>query len=249
MPSERLQQIQQTDKAHVPHHVAIIMDGNGRWARERGLPRREGHRAGVKSVREAVEGAIAAGIDVLSLYAFSHENWQRPKQEVAFLMSLLRRYAKSEVEDLVKNRVEVHVVGDIDRLSAAEQSAIESIVEATRGGDRLQLVVAISYGGRGEIVRAARRLAERAAAGTLRPEQIDEAVFAAELFWAPWGDPDLLVRTSGEYRVSNFMLWQIAYSELYSTPVLWPDFTREDLFAAVLDYAKRERRFGRVSAR
>lgn len=199
-------------------------------------------------MREAVEGCIQAGIEVLTLFAFSQENWKRPTREIAFLMTLLQRYAQSESKDLVANGVEVHVVGDIHRLGRAEQGAIESIVSATRGGENLQLVLAISYGSRSEIIQAAQRLAERVSDGELRPEDIDEERFAAELATAAWPDPDLLVRTSGEYRISNFMLWQLAYTELYSTPVLWPDFTREDLYEAILVYKKRERRFGRVSA-
>lgn len=247
MSSERLERLLVT-KEKVPGHIAIIMDGNGRWANEHRLPRFEGHRAGMKSVKEAVEGSIEAGVEVLSLYAFSHENWKRPIGEIAFLMTLLERYAKSEVEDLVNNGVEVHVIGDVDRLKKSGRAAIEKITGATSGGERLQLVLAISYGGRGELIRAARRLVERAIEGGLSPSDIDESVFAGELFTAPWRDPDLLVRTSGEYRISNFMLWQLAYTELYTTPVLWPDFTREHLFEAILDYQKRERRFGQVSA-
>lgn len=223
------------------------MDGNGRWATERGLPRQEGHKAGMKSVREAVEGSIEAGVEVLTLFAFSLENWQRPTREVAFLMSLLQRYAVSEYRDLVQNKVEVHVIGDTERLGLAERAAIRKILDATRGGENLQLVVALSYGSRGEIVRAARRLAERAAAGQLDPAGIDESTFAEELYTAPWPDPDLLIRTSGEYRISNFLLWQLAYTELYSTPVLWPDFTREHLFEAIIEYQRRDRRFGRIS--
>jgi undecaprenyl diphosphate synthase len=223
------------------------MDGNGRWANERGLPRYEGHRAGMKSVREAVEGAIEAGIEVVTLYAFSQENWQRPRREVAFLMSLLKSYAKSQVKDLVDNGVEVHVVGDIDRFDAAEREAIDMILDLTRGGERLQLVLAISYGGRSEIIHAARRLAERVSSGDLQVAAIDEAAFAAELYTAPWPDPDLMIRTSGEYRISNFLLWQLAYAELYTTSVLWPDFRREHLFEAILDYQRRERRFGKVT--
>ena len=247
MPSEHLQEIKELDKRSVPRHVAIIMDGNGRWAKERGLPRSEGHRAGMKSVREAVEGCIEAGVEVLTLFAFSDENWQRPRREIAFLWSLLQSYARSEYENLVENGVEVHVVGDTARLGMAERAAVRKIIDATRGGQNLQLVVALSYGSRSEIVRAARRLAERVAAGAMTAEEIDESALAAELYTAPWPDPDLLMRTSGEYRISNFLLWQVAYTELYSTPVLWPDFTREVLFEAILEYQKRERRFGKVS--
>jgi undecaprenyl diphosphate synthase len=248
MTSERLQRIRSSPSGSLPGHVAVIMDGNGRWARERDLPRREGHEAGMKAVRETVEGAIEVGIDVLSLFAFSQENWQRPASEIAFLMKLLQRYARTERDELVKNGVEVHVVGDLGRLEVPARRAIDLITSATRGGDRLQLILAISYGGRGELVEVTRRLAERVAEGKLRPSQIDEDLFASELLTARWGDPDLLIRTSGEYRISNFMLWQVAYSELYTTEVLWPDFTREDLYEAVLDYQKRERRFGKVEA-
>ncbi len=247
MSSQLLQQIKQLPPRELPRHVAIIMDGNGRWARERGLARQEGHRAGMKAVREAVEGGVEAGLQVMTLYAFSQENWQRPVREIAFLMSLLREYAKSEAADLVRNKVEVHVVGEIERLDAPARAAIRSISEATRGGDRMQLVVAISYGGRAELVRAARRLAERVQAGELSAAEIDDDAVRRELYTAPWPDPDLLVRTSGEYRISNFLLWQVAYTELYSTPVLWPDFTREHLFEAILEYRKRERRFGKIS--
>jgi undecaprenyl diphosphate synthase len=224
------------------------MDGNGRWARERGLPRHEGHRAGMKSVKQAVEASIEAGVDILTLFAFSQENWQRPAREIVFLMSLLKRYARSELQDLVDNGVKVHVVGEIARLADAEREAVDMIIDATRAGDRLELILAISYGSRAELVHAARRVAERVANGELKLADIDESAFSAELFTARWPDPDLLIRTSGEYRISNFMLWQLAYTELYSTPVLWPDFTREDLFEAILEYSRRERRFGKVNA-
>ena len=246
MPSERLQQIEKNPD-RIPAHVAIIMDGNGRWAAERKLPRREGHRAGMKSVRDVVEGAIEVGIDVITLYAFSQENWQRPRRELAFLMSLLQRYAKSEVKDLVKNGVEVHVIGDTEQMGGPERGALRTIVDTTRGGKKLQLVLAISYSSRSEIARAVRSLAGRAATGELAPADIDEGAISAALDTAPWPDPDLMIRTSGEYRISNFLLWQLAYAELYTTPVLWPDFTRENLFEAVLDYQSRDRRFGKVS--
>lgn len=247
MPSERLQRIKAAAPSDRPRHVSIIMDGNGRWAAERGLPRYEGHRAGMKSVREAVEATIEAGIPILSLFAFSQENWRRPSREIAFLMSLLQRYAESESEDLVKNGVEVHVIGDTDRLAEPSRQAIETITSTTRGGKNLQLLLAISYSGRSEIVRAVRRLSERIVAGELDPGDLDEAAFAGALDTAPWPDPDLMIRTSGEYRISNFMLWQAAYTELYTTQVLWPDFTRAHLYEAILDYLRRERRFGKVS--
>jgi undecaprenyl diphosphate synthase len=232
----------------VPAHVAIIMDGNGRWARARGMPRFRGHAAGMKAVREVVEGAIEAGVSVLTLYAFSQENWSRPAREVAVLMQLLRRYAQKERLELRRQGVAVHVHGELERLAEAPRAAIEQIQRTTAGGRRLHLNLMISYGGRAELVRAARRLAERVQAGVLEPAQIDEEAFARELYTAGVPDPDLLVRTSGEQRISNFLLWQLAYTELYTTAVLWPDFTREHLFAAIHDYQQRERRFGRVTA-
>lgn len=232
----------------VPRHVAVIMDGNGRWARQRGLPRHAGHREGMKSVREAVEGSIEAGIGILTLFAFSTENWQRPPSEISALMALLEAYARREKAALRKQGVAVQVLGQLDRLSPETRRAIDGIMEATVGGTSLRLNLMISYSGREEILRAARSLAKRATEGLLKPDDIDDAVFGDSLFTRENPDPDLLIRTSGEFRISNFMLWQLAYTEIHITPVLWPDFTRLDLFAAVLDYQKRERRFGRVTA-
>jgi undecaprenyl diphosphate synthase len=232
----------------VPRHVAVIMDGNGRWARERGRPREFGHRAGMRAVREAVEAAADAGVEVLTLFAFSQENWHRPQGEVAALMALLELYVRRERRELKEKGVEVHAVGELQHLGPRTRAAIESIVEHTRGGKRLKLNLAISYGSRTEIVRAARRLAERVREGTLMPGEIDEALFAGELYSPGDPDPDLLIRTSGELRISNFMLWQLAYTELCVTPVLWPDFTRAHFYAALLEYQRRERRFGRVLA-
>jgi undecaprenyl diphosphate synthase len=232
----------------VPRHVAIIMDGNGRWARERHLPRALGHRNGMKSVREAVEGSIQAGLEVLSLFAFSQENWQRPATEVTALMSLLEEYIEREKAELVANGVRVRVLGDLERLSPAARDAVDGVVNATASNDRLTVQLFISYGARAELVRAARRLAEAAVAGRLDPADIDDDAFRAQLYTNGSPDPDLLIRTSGEQRISNFMLWQLAYTELHIIPVLWPDFTRRDLFAAILEYQSRERRFGRVTA-
>jgi undecaprenyl diphosphate synthase len=232
----------------VPRHVAIIMDGNGRWARERHLPRALGHRNGMKSVREAVEGSIQVGLDVLSLFAFSQENWQRPAPEVTALMSLLEEYVEREKAELIANGVQVRVLGDLERLSEAAREAVASVVNATAHNDRLTVQLFISYGARAELVRAARQLAQAAAEGRIDPADIDEAVFRAHLYTDGSPDPDLLIRTSGEQRISNFMLWQLAYTELHITPVLWPDFTRRDLFAAILEYQSRERRFGKVTA-
>jgi undecaprenyl diphosphate synthase len=231
----------------VPRHVAVIMDGNGRWARERGLPRPLGHRAGMKAVREAVEGALAAGIDVLTLFAFSDENWQRPQPEISALMELLEEYIAREVAELRGQGVAVHVLGDRTRLVPGARVAVERAERETRAGTKLALNLCISYSSRAELARAARLLAEEVLKGVRRLEEIDEAALAAKLYTAPWSDPDLLIRTSGEYRLSNFLLWQLAYTELYVTPVMWPDVTRRDLFQAILDYQRRERRFGKVS--
>jgi undecaprenyl diphosphate synthase len=232
----------------IPRHVAIIMDGNGRWAQERGLPRSAGHQAGMAAVRETVEGCLHAGVRVLTIFAFSQENWQRPAAEVDALMALLEEFIAKEAEDLRRRGVAVRMLGDLGRLSPSARAAVDRIEAATAGGGELAFNICLSYGARAELVRAAQHLAERVRAGTLEPEAIDEAAFSAELYTAPWPDPDLLVRTSGEMRISNFLLWQVAYSEFHVTPVLWPDFTREDLFAAILDFQRRDRRFGRVSA-
>jgi undecaprenyl diphosphate synthase len=247
MPSDRLAQI--GVNGGVPRHVAIIMDGNGRWARFRGRPREFGHRAGMAAVREAVEGSIEAGIEILTLYAFSQENWNRPQVEVSALMGLLELYVRRESRELKARGVEVRTIGRLERLGPRTRAALQGIEEHTAGGPSLRLNLAISYSGRAEIVDAARRLAERVARGTLVPEEIDESLLEQNLYTASVPDPDLLIRTSGEQRLSNFMLWQLAYTELHITPVLWPDFDRGHLFDAVLDYQRRERRFGRVAAR
>jgi undecaprenyl diphosphate synthase len=232
----------------VPAHVAVIMDGNGRWARARGLPRFRGHSAGIKSVRDCIEGAIDAGVEHLTLFTFSQENWSRPAAEVEALMRLLQAYARRERAELKQQGVEVRIFGDLSRLPAGPRRAVEEIQSHTSGGRNLKLNLMISYGGRAELARAARRLAEQAARGEIDPASIDEAAVSAELYTADMPDPDLLIRTSGEQRISNFLLWQLAYTELFMTPVLWPDFRREHLFQAIYDYQRRERRFGRVTA-
>jgi undecaprenyl diphosphate synthase len=232
----------------IPRHIAIIMDGNGRWARERNLPRPLGHRSGMKSVREVVEGAIEAGVEVLSLFAFSQENWQRPVTEIQALMSLLEEYIAREAEELARQGVRVQVLGDLARLTPAAGSAAAKLIETTAHNDKLLLNLFISYGSRAEIMRAAQLLAEEVRAGRLRAENIDEDAIAERLYTVGVPDPDLLIRTSGEQRISNFMLWQIAYAELYLSPVLWPNFRRQELFEAILDFQSRDRRFGRVSA-
>ncbi len=232
----------------IPRHVAIIMDGNGRWARERMLPRPLGHRSGMKSVRAVVEGAIAAGVEVLSLFAFSQENWQRPQREIHALMSLLEEYIQQEADELEGQGVRVRVLGDIDRLQGAPRAAVDRIMAQTAHNSTLTLNLFISYSSRAEIVRAARLIAEDVAARRIKPEDVDEAAFAKRLYTADCPDPDLLIRTSGEQRISNFLLWQVAYTELVISPVLWPDFGQDHLFEAIRDYQNRDRRFGRVPA-
>jgi undecaprenyl diphosphate synthase len=232
----------------IPRHVAIIMDGNGRWARERNLPRTLGHRSGMKSVREVVEGAIEVGIEVLSLFAFSQENWQRPVTEIQALMSLLEEYIAREADELAAQGVRVQVLGDLARLTPPAAAAAAQLMARTAHNDRLLLNLFISYGSRAEIVRAAQQLAEEVRAGRMAVAAIDEDAIAERLYTAGVPDPDLLIRTSGEQRISNFMLWQVAYAELYLSPVLWPSFRRQELYAAILDFQSRDRRFGRVTA-
>jgi undecaprenyl diphosphate synthase len=247
MSSDRLDRIRL--HGDLPSHVAVIMDGNGRWAAERGLPRHLGHREGMKAVRETISGAVEVGIDILTLFAFSTENWNRPRQEVSALMRLLEHYARKERDELVKQGVEVHVLGELNRVDDATRRAVDSIVSGTKGGTALRLNLMISYGGREELIRSARILSERVKSGELSPEDIDEDALEDTLFTRHLPPPDLLIRTSGEYRISNFMLWQLAYTELHITPVLWPDFDREHLYEAILDYQRRDRRFGRVESR
>lgn len=234
------------DPAKVPAHVAVIMDGNGRWAAKRGLPRLAGHSAGAKAVREAIAAAIELGISYLTIYSFSAENWKRPEDEVVGLMSLFVEVLERELSNLQKMDVRVLTIGINDALPTKTRAAFERCVESTADNGGLTLVVALNYGGRQDIVAAARSLAARVARGELAPEQIDESVFASSLSTALIPDPDLVIRTSGEVRISNFLLWEIAYSELWVTPVLWPDFGRVDLLRAVLEYGRRARRFGGV---
>jgi undecaprenyl diphosphate synthase len=231
----------------VPAHIAIIMDGNGRWAKGRSLPRPLGHHAGMRAVREVVEGCLKADVGVLTLFAFSQENWQRPVLEIEALMSLLEEYISREVDNLREKGVAVSILGDVERLSPTARRAIDRVVQETAGGTELALNLCISYSSRAELTRAARILGEEVAAGRLDPAEIDEETLGRRLYTAPWPDPDLLIRTSGEMRISNFLLWQLAYAELYVTPVLWPDFTRRHLFEAIMEFQRRDRRFGRVS--
>lgn len=234
-----------TDK--LPRHLAIIMDGNGRWAREHSRPRVFGHRNGVKAVRETTEAAAELGIPYLTLYAFSTENWNRPKGEVSALMRLLVETLSSEINTLNKNNIRLQAIGGIDSLPDVTRKALLDGIKATQTNNRMTLVLALNYSGRWEIVEAARRLAEEVKAGRLDPEAIDQATFAGALDAAGIPDPELMIRTSGELRISNFLLWQLAYAELYFTPVFWPDFRKDDLYRAVIDYQQRERRFGKVS--
>lgn len=227
-----------------PAHVAVIMDGNGRWAKARGLPRTAGHKKGVDAVRRTVEAAGDLGIGYLTIFSFSSENWRRPEEEVSDLMQLLRFYLRSEIADLHRNGVRLRVIGDRSRLSEDINRLIENAESLTRDNRRLTLVVALSYGARQEIALAARRLAEEVRAGTLDPKDIDEDSVSSRLFTADIPDPDLIVRTSGEKRISNFLLWQAAYAELVFLDTLWPDFTKRDLEAAIEEFHRRERRFG-----
>ena len=232
------------DRGRVPAHVAIIMDGNGRWAAGRGLPRVAGHRAGAKAIEEAIASAIECGVRYLTIYSFSTENWRRPQDEVSALMGLFVEVLKGKMSDLMDQRVRVRVIGRLGEMPPATARAFREAMVQTESNDVLDLVVALNYGARTEIVDAARALASMSASGKLDPAAIDEAVLSAHLYTAGLPDPDLLIRTSGEFRVSNFLLWQIAYAELYVTETLWPDFGRDDLLEAVVDYQARERRFG-----
>jgi undecaprenyl diphosphate synthase len=233
----------------VAHHVAIIMDGNGRWAAERSLPRVEGHRQGVESVRRAVEAAMEQGITYLTLFSFSSENWSRPKQEINDLFGLLRRFVRRDLAELHKNGVKIRVIGARTGLDDDILRMLDDAVELTKDNTALNLTIAFNYGGRDEIMRAARRIAEDARDGRIAPEEVSEARFADYLDTAGLPDPDLLIRTSGELRLSNFLLWQLAYAEFVFIDVYWPDFTKEIFEAAIAEYQQRSRRFGGTSAR
>jgi len=238
--------LDEVDLARLPRHIAIIMDGNGRWARQRGSPRVEGHRAGIASVRETVETCARLHLDALTLYAFSVENWKRPRFEIVTLMTLLKEYLNRELANLLKNDIRFRVVGRMNELDASVQKELAKGLAATSSCRGMTFNIALNYGGRTEIVDACRSIANDIGAGRLTPEQIDEETLGSRLGTAGLPDPDLLIRTSGEMRVSNFLLWQIAYSEIWVTPTLWPDFRKRHLFEAILDYQKRERRYGGV---
>jgi undecaprenyl diphosphate synthase len=236
--------LKKIDKKKIPVHVAIIMDGNGRWAKKRALPRIAGHRAGVKSVKRAVEAARDLGVQYLTVYAFSLENWRRPEDEVSGLMRLLVETVKDELGELNKQGIKLKAMGRWRELPPKIVKEIENSVKQTAGNDKGTLTLAVNYGGRAEIVDAAKRLSAEAVTGKLKPEDIDEAVFASRLYCPDLPDPDLFIRTSGEMRVSNFLLWEIAYTEMWVTPVLWPDFDKKDFYEAVYEFQKRTRRYG-----
>lgn len=234
--------------AVLPRHIAIIMDGNGRWAQQRDLPRIEGHQQGVTSVRQVTEHAARLGIEQLTLYCLSSENWRRPQQEIDFLMLLLKQYMIEERDLLLREQIQLAMIGDRTPLPAATLAAIDETISLCAGNRGMRLCLAINYGGRAEIAAAARSLAQQVAAGACEPDTIDEASFAAHLETAGMPDPDLLIRTAGEMRVSNFLLWQISYAELWVTPAAWPEFTTTHLDQAIAAYQSRERRFGGLTS-
>ncbi len=236
-----------SDLTQLPAHVAIIMDGNGRWAKHRGLPRIMGHRQGVKTVHSIVRLSRELGISILTLYVFSQENWRRPKTEVNALMDLLYKNLKDELDEMLGNQISLRAIGQLERLPTRVRTCLEDTIKRTSENRGMILNLALSYGGRAEMVMAARHIAEKCLSGTLNPADIDEDEFASNLYTADLPDPDLIIRTSGEYRLSNFLLFQAAYSELYVTPALWPDFDREEFLKALFEYQKRERRFGLAS--
>jgi undecaprenyl diphosphate synthase len=235
------------DLSKLPQHVAVIMDGNGRWAKEHGKPRIWGHRNGVKAVREVTEAAAEIGIPWLTLYAFSTENWNRPRMEVGALMDLLVSTIREELETMNKNNIRLGAIGDIDRLPPRTRKALLEGIDNTKNNTRMTLTLALNYSARWEITQAMQKVALRAKEGSLMPEDIDEAKVNSFLTTSQMPDPELLIRTSGEHRISNFLLWQIAYTELYFSDIYWPDFEREEFYAAILDFQQRERRFGKTS--
>lgn len=235
---------QKLDPDRLPRHVAIIMDGNGRWAQRRGYSRIRGHQEGAESVRTVVRLCREVGVSYLTLYAFSEENWQRPPLEVQALMQLLGRYLQQEIAEMVENQIAFQAIGDLSKLPAKIQRQLAETTAATSAGQALTLTLALSYGARSEIVLAARQLAAKVRAGLLTPEDINRELFAQHLYTKNLPDPDLLIRTSGEHRISNFLLWQLAYTELYFTDTLWPDFREEEFLTALLDFQRRDRRFG-----
>jgi undecaprenyl diphosphate synthase len=238
---------EQIDLSRLPQHVAVIMDGNGRWAKEHGKPRIWGHRNGVKAVREVSEAAAEIGIQWLTLYAFSTENWNRPRIEVGALMDLLVSTIREELETMNKNNIRLGAIGDIDKLPPKTRKALLEGIDNTRNNTRMTLTLALNYSARWEITQAMKKVALKASAQALSPDAIDESAVASFLTTAHMPDPELLIRTSGEHRISNFLLWQIAYTEFYFSDIYWPDFEREEFYTAILDFQHRERRFGKTS--
>jgi undecaprenyl diphosphate synthase len=236
------------DVQRMPHHIAVIMDGNGRWAKKQGyFSRIKGHENGVTALRELTTASAELGIGYLTVYAFSTENWNRPKREVNALMSLLVGTLKDELPTLQKNQIKLNAIGDLQKLPDKAHQELLEVIDATKGNDHLVLTLALSYSSKGEIIHAVQDIARDVQAGKTKPEEINEAFFEQYLYTRNLPDPDLLIRTSGEYRVSNYLLWQIAYAELYFSDTLWPDFTKQDLYKAINSYQKRERRFGKTS--
>jgi undecaprenyl diphosphate synthase len=232
------------DTINLPKHIAIIMDGNGRWAEKRSLNRIAGHRMGIKRAKEIIRASREIGIQVLTLYAFSTENWNRPPREIRTLMALLKRFLAAEGRSLIKNNIRLNAIGAIEDLPDDVRDVLRQVMEQSRHNTGMVLNAALSYSGRQEIIQAIRRMCREASEGRLDPERVDEKLLSDNLYTAGLPDPDLLIRTSGEYRISNFLLWQTAYTELYITGTLWPDFSKKDLLRAIADYARRERRFG-----
>lgn len=241
------QLLDQIDKEKLPRHIAIIMDGNGRWAKEKGEDRLFGHFHGVESVRNIVEGSAELGIEYLTLYAFSTENWDRPEYEVVGLMELLVSTIRKEVESLNKNNIRLHVIGDMNMLPEYARKELEEALEITRKNTGLNLIMALSYSGRWELLNAVKNIAHEVQAGNMSVEEIDQDTLQKFLCTSNFPDPELMIRTSGEFRISNFLLYQLAYAELYFTNVRWPDFRKENLYEAIIDYQARERRFGKTS--
>ena len=235
------------DLQHLPQHIAIIMDGNGRWAKEQGKLRVFGHQNGVKAVKDTVEGAVELGLKYLTLYAFSTENWNRPQQEVNALMELLVKTITKETATLMKNQIRLHAIGDLTSLPPACYQELMEAMKKTSANTRCTLTLALSYSSRWELTEALKTVAKKVQAGELAPEDINEQLLGNHLTTVGLPDPELMIRTSGELRLSNFMMWQLAYTELYFTPKLWPDFRRSDLHEAIIDFQKRERRFGKIS--
>lgn len=235
------------DLQRLPRHIAIIMDGNGRWAKQHGKIRTFGHQNGVKAVRDTVEGAAELGIEVLTMYAFSTENWNRPSYEIDALMHLLVQTISKETPTLMENNIRLATIGNTDSLPDRVKKNLQKCIDKTAGNTRMTLVLALSYSSRWEITNAVQQIAFKVKEGTLNPRDITESIVSQHLNTASWPDPELLIRTSGESRISNYLLWQIAYAELYFTQKLWPDFRREDLYEAIIDFQHRERRFGKTS--